>query len=980
MRAACLLVLALMQFALQGQDRCAVAQEPKSDRNLEFENWLAATMAARRSARGEATETVMTVPVVFHVVHNGEPVGSGGNLSEERILQQLEVINQDFSRTNPDADQTPSEFVPVASSVDIQFVLARQDPEGLPTTGITRTEGNQNSYRLNDDAALKAEVYWPAEDYLNIYVAELQGFLGWASFPFSNLEGITEIEAERLTDGVVIDFQYIGRNPDTGGTFESFGRTLTHELGHYFGLKHVWGDGGCSADDFCTDTPASNQNYQDQCPSSAQSSCESSDMYSNYLNYTDDACMNLFTVCQRERMRAVLASSPRRVSLLTSSGLEDAVSVTNNMGIRRIITPLQGECNSTLTPMVEVRNYGTNDVQSYSVQMSIDGQTIESTTITSTAQPQDLQIVSFGEIAVEASDPHTFQFAITSVNGGSDNHTANDTLVVTLAPTELLQQPFLEDFEVSGTAFFRTSSEEGTLWGIATAPAELGNNQAAVAQFHEEPSGFGEQHIYLLPDVDLSGLNSAEITFDFAYANSGDHKDGLILAFSRDCGATFHFDDYLFERFGSALKTTVRPVSGAFVPLDEQEWDQMAINVTQLLGIPDLRFGLIAYNGSGNNIYIDNVELSATALHPYDLGIRDVSSLPVVTCSDEIDPRVTVRNYGFEVITDYVMSFDIGNQQSDTFIETLLLLGQEETCRVSINDLSEGAYELTLSVSSPNGNEDGNPSDNVVVRNVVIDNSTETLPIRETFSGTPNWVSTNPTGNSIWERTTAEENIAYRANGFDAGNDGEDHWLVSPVYSTANHQYGSLVFRMAYSEQGTTADRLRVMISASCGNRFEQTLLDLAGSDLSTANGGANFLPMGDNDWREIVLDISDMMAFPDLRVAFVYTNNSGSNLYIDDVEIFPTSADELRRFPAQMWVYPNPAPGGYFNVTINLPRKDDVTIRLVDLSGRTIVFFREPDALNQTFNFEAPGLEGMYLLKVEGSNTNLSGKIQIHR
>ncbi|MEM9326229.1 MAG: choice-of-anchor J domain-containing protein [Bacteroidota bacterium] len=980
MRCILFFLLSIPIVGIIAQERCAVHHDIKDARTLRFEYWLKSKITDR-AARRQADDQLLTIPVVFHIIHNGEPIGIGGNLDDQRILDQLQTLNEDFSRTNPDAASTPPAFQSVAASPDIQFALALRDPEGLPTTGITRTRGSLSSYRLTNDADLKSEVYWPAEDYLNIYVAELQGFLGWASFPFSNLAGIDEVEADRLVEGVVIDFQFIGDNPETGGSFESFGRTLTHEVGHYLGLKHVWGDGGCSVDDFCEDTPLSSQNYQDECPSTDQSSCDSGDMYSNFLNYTDDFCMNLFTACQRERMRAVLTSSPRRTSLLESPALTAPISVARDIGARRILAPALGECSSSINPLLEVRNYGTETANSFEAQLFIDNELVETVNFSSTTAPLAIQVINFSSITIDPAFAHDFKFVIGDVDGTQDLNNTNDSLTVALAPTASDPAPFTEDFEDSSQAYFRTTSTEDGLWTVGTAPSDLGNNQAAIAQFYEESSGFGEQHTYVLPNVDLTGVNSAELSFRYAYSDDApEKKDGIVLAMSRDCGASFDTEDFLFQRFGDELRTTSEMTSGAFVPVDASDWETLTFNITPLLDIADLRFAIIAYNGSGNNIYLDDINLRPTALNALDLGIVDIDRLPAVTCSIEVDPRVRIRNYGFESVNSYAVGYEANGITDAVSVVTDLVPGGEESTPLNVSNLVSGENSVTLLVASPNGSDDQNDEDNRVIRKVVVDTASKTLPIREGFAGQHRWVTTNPRGSTIWDLATPDGNVAFKADGSSSGDDGQDHWLVSPVLSTANLQNGTLVFRMAYGEEETSSDRLRVMVSVSCGDRFEETLVDYTGRALITAPIGGNFEPTDDSLWREVTVDISRYMSFSDIRLAFVYTNSSGNNLYIDDVEIFPTSADQLLRFEAQMRIYPNPSTSGFFNVTLNLPRKDDVTIRLLDLSGKTIAFLREREALNQTFNIEAPGLNGVYLLSVKGENTNLVQRVATGR
>ena len=278
---------------------------------------------------------------------------------------------------NSDASSTPPEFQSVAGSLDIEFVLARQDPEGLATTGIVRVQGTQTSWSINDNYELKSLSYWPAEDYLNIWVCNLTGVLGYSQFPVSGLPGLENSSDNRLTDGVVITYNAFGSNDD--GPFNLLnkygkGRTTTHEVGHFFGLRHIWGDddGQCDGTDYVSDTP--NQSGESTgCPTAPLVSCGVTSMYQNFLDYTDDACMNLFTVEQVGRMTTVLENSPRRASLLSSHGLSNPLPVANDLGIREVISPLDGECTSLVTPIIEVRNYGSNLVSSTRVTLNIDG-------------------------------------------------------------------------------------------------------------------------------------------------------------------------------------------------------------------------------------------------------------------------------------------------------------------------------------------------------------------------------------------------------------------------------------------------------------------------------------------------------------------------------------------------------------------------------------------------------------------------------
>jgi gliding motility-associated-like protein len=318
-----IIYMLVVHFHVMGQNRCGsleynhslINQKVVLESDEQFEIWLEQMKNSSTSRQqGRKSSSPYVIRTVVHIIHNGEQMGIGPNISDEQVQSQIEVLNKDYNRLNEDQIQTPPEYVAVAGSMDITFELA----------GITRHLGSKGTWTIDDNVEVKSNGYWPAEDYLNIWICDLSGHLGFTQFPVSTLPGIEDSPNNRLTDGLVISYKVFGSIDY--GSFSllpaySKGRTTVHEIGHFFGLRHIWGDVvGCGGTDYVTDTP-SQSDRSFGCPIHPQPDCTvggavSNRMFQNYMDFTNDNCMNLFTQRQTERMSIVLENSPRRASLL----------------------------------------------------------------------------------------------------------------------------------------------------------------------------------------------------------------------------------------------------------------------------------------------------------------------------------------------------------------------------------------------------------------------------------------------------------------------------------------------------------------------------------------------------------------------------------------------------------------------------------------------------------------------------------------
>jgi hypothetical protein len=254
------------------------------------------------------TAAVITIPVVVHVVYSN----TTQNISDAQVNSQIDVLNEDFRKLNLDISNLPSVFSGLAADCQIQFCLAKRDPNGNATTGIIRKSTTTASFSSNDNVKRNAnggDDPWNTSQYLNIWSCNLSGgLLGYAQFP----------GGAAATDGVVLLYNTVGRVGTITAPYNK-GRSATHEVGHWLNLRHIWGDANCGSD-LVNDTPTQ-QTSNFGCPTFPKVTCSNGpngDLFMNYMDYTDDACMYMFTVGQSARMTATLNGT--RAGLITSLG------------------------------------------------------------------------------------------------------------------------------------------------------------------------------------------------------------------------------------------------------------------------------------------------------------------------------------------------------------------------------------------------------------------------------------------------------------------------------------------------------------------------------------------------------------------------------------------------------------------------------------------------------------------------------------
>ena len=904
--------------------------------------------------------SVVYIPVVFHIVLPNPYV-----ITDEAVRSQIDRMNTDFAGLNADSTNIPAAFQSLRGHSLIQFVLAKRTPSGVLSNGIHRVSGTAtgNPNNVTDSikrASLGGADAWDPNSYLNIWVGDLsgdQGVLGYTQIPGS---GPTN------DDGIFCNRLGFGTSSCNVNNYNK-GRTIVHELGHYFGINHIWGDdenssNKCSGDDFRALTndgstyflptslynPPGKGNTADDIGDTPNQAIASNDcttgiktdacsssapgiMYQNFMDYTFDNCFSMFTKQQVARMEYVLDNF--RAGLKTSLGgtvpanaiTRDAAPVLpvnpggiETSGCNSIYYPSTLTCAGNITPKVLISNNGVNTITSLTVGYTLNGGAPVMVNLNPNLSFGETETVTFQTTAVSTGN-YIFKFFTANVNGsGNDQVTTNDTLTTILSVPVPVALPLAEGFESNSfppAGWSINSTNNNNQSWKRTTPGNNSSHSMYIDNFNNNTDGQIDE--IRTPKLNLSGTDAVLINFDLAYKNypGTDFNDRLEVLVSNDCGA--NFTSY-FDKAGAALSTAgssdqayTNPVAG--------DWKNQQITLNgSILNTGNIIVMFRNTSDYGNNIFIDNISIRQATSR--DLSVIAVNPPSSTDCAVPIAPIATIKNIGFSTITGFKVSYTVDNGTASQTVVSGVSLTQGQQMNVTLNTFtpSVGQHLLTVYSAEPissSGTGDDTKKNDTLKKAFSV-TGTLTPPIIEGFENTvfppTNWAVENPDGEITWQRTTDAAKTGTSSmviRNFDYTSTGTIDRFVSPVVSgTSDYDSIFISFDYAYATRNSTSisDTLEIQVTTDCGQTLT-TVWKNWGTGLQTTAGSsaAKFTP-GANDWKNVRLNLFNYVGTGEFQIYFVAKSNKQNNLYVDNINIYGVTLPALLKQQGYL-IYPNP-------------------------------------------------------------------------
>jgi len=642
-------------------------QISSADQQLERET--AQYIEARN--RGGERDEIITIPVVFHVIHNN----GAENISSAQIHDALEVVNRDYNALNPDLNEIVSAFSDITGDVQVEFKLARKDPNGDCHSGINRIVSQQTYV---GDSEVKLLIQWPRNSYLNVWVcAAADGAAGYSHYP-----GSVNSPNDAYLDGIVIQDSYTG-STGTSNNFRS--RVLTHEIGHWLNLRHLWGNSNtpgdqanCNQDDLVSDTP--NSKGWTSCSLDGVS-CGSLDNVQNYMEYS--YCGKMFTEGQKSRLRtAALSSVAQRNQLSTPSNLA-ATGVEGDMIL----------CESIFTVDEQVICEGDSVLftdESYHDVLTWEWDFADGT------------ILSGSEEGVNNTPYHTFNtegvFEVVLTVSNSNSTLASSPITITVLPAGEMESPVVQGFESTefpNAEWFVEDPISDGGWEV-TAEASYSGSHSLHLNNWSNNIEFNKDFLRS-STMDLSEAYQVVISYKWAYCFKGlseddDTDDRLRVSVTGDCG---HDWDLRKMHRGFTSLPSAPPHYYPFVPEGPEEWNEYILILDQPKYLtPHFRVQFEFESRLGNDIFLDDINITA-----YDSSMLSVNEWQIGAdwnlFPNPSEGEATLSCKSFQSDYTKISIYDALGREIDIVHEGILPIGINDfTLDASMK--SEGIYFVVI--------------------------------------------------------------------------------------------------------------------------------------------------------------------------------------------------------------------------------------------------------------------------------------------
>lgn len=635
--------------------------------------------------------TVYTIPVVFHVLHNG----GIENISQAQILDAVDILNEDYRLLNADANNVQPTFQGMPADIEIEFALATKAPNGQCFGGITRTLNsitNDGSDGYDQVSAIinGNDVYnnqWPGDEYLNVFVVnDAGGAAGYTTTP-SNWTG------SLMVNGIWILHDYVG---SIGTGTPSKSRALTHEVGHWLNLEHLWGpnnnpgnSSSCADDDGVDDTPrcigvTSCNLTANTCSNDVIDGYWTTDVVDNVENFMEYSyCSKMFTNDQRSRMRTAITSSVGgRNNIWQTSNLNSTgANATPTACVAQFMVDRQVICAG------DDLNF-TDD--SYSNISSWNWTFQGGSPSTSTTQNPQVSYSSPGEYDVTLS--------VTDIFGNSVSQNYPNYITVLGAPGQAL--PVTEGFEsttLPNDDWF-IENYGGPGFGITSQAAYSGTKSL---KLNNSAGSNLDKDAFVSSTIDLENITSATLTFKYAFAKiTPSNSDFLQIYASSNCGESWA----VRKSISSSQLATLNNTASNYTP-GPNDWETVTVsNFSSAYQVNNLRIKFLFTNGGGNDLYIDDINLSGPVglnenetifdFFVFPNPTNDVANIQFLLAESQQQMDITLHNIVGETVQNIFNGFMSSGQQN---------------IAVDVSDLASGVYFVTIS----------NPNRKVVQRFVV---------------------------------------------------------------------------------------------------------------------------------------------------------------------------------------------------------------------------------------------------------------------